>query len=388
MAQTKREPLSNAEETNRDTLTPEEKKAWVRLAYTENVGPITFYQLLRRFKTASAALKQVPRIALRAGRSRALNIPDDQTLDSMLSLYEQKDVHLIAQCESAYPDFLRPLDDAPPLLAVRGRLELLKKSMLAIVGSRNASALGQRLAFEWAAELSAAGEVIVSGFAQGVDTSAHRGSLRNGTIAVFAGGVDTIYPPENEHLYGALCEQGVVISEMPLGTPVNTSLFPRRNRLISGLAWGTLVIEAAAKSGSLLTAHYANKQGRHVMAVPGHPQDPRSEGTSQLIREGATLVRTPMDVLDERPPKRPVAETDAFELHAFPSDIAINAVREDLLRALSPTATPLQDLCRSTNAPPEIVRAALVELSLAGRAMLHFEGCMLASFVSRVDMTF
>jgi DNA processing protein len=350
------------------------------------VGPITFYQLLRRFKTASAALKQVPRIALRAGRGRALNIPDDHTLDSMLHLCAQKNVYLLAQCESGYPDFLRSLDDAPPLLAVRGRAALLKKPMLSIVGSRNASALGQRLAFEWALELSAAGEVIVSGFAQGVDTSAHRGSLRNGTIAVFAGGVDTVYPPENEHLYNALCEQGAIISEMPLGTPVNTSLFPRRNRLISGLSWGVVVIEAAGKSGSLLTAHYANKQGRHVMAVPGHPQDPRSEGTSQLIRDGATLVRTPTDVLDERPPKRHVTEASPFELVSFPSDIAIDAVRTDLLRVLSPTATPLQDLCKTTNAPPEVVRAALVELSLAGRAMLHFEGGMMASFVSTVDM--
>src|SRR5579862_2814634 len=278
------------------TLDAAERRAWLTLARTEQVGPVTFAGLIARFGTARAALAEVPRLARRGGRDN-FKLPSADDIDRELDGLAKLGAHLIAACEPDFPPGLAALEPPPPLIAVLGHRSLLAKNMIALVGARNASALGRKFAFTLARDLGEAGLVVASGLARGIDSAAHEAALDSGTVAVVAGGLDIIYPPENEALYRAIAERGAIISEMRLGEAPQARHFPRRNRLISGLARGVVVVEAAERSGSLITANYALEQGREVFAVPGSPLDPRAKGANRLIRDGATLIESAEDVL-------------------------------------------------------------------------------------------
>src|SRR5439155_7265310 len=306
-------PLEKAERTlaARD-LEPQERLDWLRLCRSESIGPVTFYALLRRFGSAAAALDALPRLsrpAVATGRRDA---------EVELAAVERLGGRIVCWGEPLYPSALAAVEDAPPVLTVLGRPEMLPRLLLApivaVVGARNASANGRRLARDLAAELGEAGIVVVSGLARGIDAAAHLGALETGSVAVVAGGADIVYPEENRGLHEALARDGAILAEMPLGTEPQARHFPRRNRIISGIALGVVVVEAAAKSGPLITARYALEQGREVFAVPGSPLDPRSRGANDLLRNGATLTETSDDIMAQlgpllqgRPPIREIA---------------------------------------------------------------------------------
>jgi DNA processing protein len=351
----------------------QEMRARLRLARSENVGPVTFRALLSRFGTAEAALKALPALA-RAGGRRTIRVASDADADREIARINAAGARLLVLGLAPYPSLLTCVEDAPPVLSSLGHLTLLDKPSVAIVGARNASAAGMRLARELAAQLGEAGWVVVSGLARGIDAAAHQGALANGTIAANAGGVDVIYPPENKDIHARICQTGLVLSEQPMGTEPQARHFPRRNRIISGLSRGVVVIEAAPKSGSLITARVAADQGREVMAVPGSPLDPRAQGCNQLIRDGATLVQSADDVLEalsaliRRGPAEPELPFSAPPpLPTEPGD----SDRAALLALLSPTPVEVDELCRASALPVALVQAVLVELDLAGRIVRH-----------------
>jgi DNA processing protein len=363
-------------------LNPAERLDWLRLIRTENVGPVTFYQLLRRFGSAGAALEALPSLATRGGRRASLKICPRGAAERELAALDKEHVALVAWGEPDYPPALATLDDAPPLLSVRGRRELLRHSAIAIVGARNASANGRRIARELAGDLGQHGFVVASGLARGIDAAAHMGSLPTGTVAVLGGGVDIVYPEENCELYAAIAESGVLIAEPPLGTVPQARHFPRRNRIISGLSLGIVVVEAAARSGSLITARFALDQGREVFAVPGSPLDPRCRGTNDLIRNGATLTETAEDVLQQLPSgglPRPIAapeprsDTVQSPLVGPPPDTyeTPDSARTQLVERLGPTPVAVDELIRQCQLSPSMVVSILLELELAGRLERH-----------------
>ena len=261
----------------------------LRLIRSENVGPITFRSLLRRFGSARAAIEALPDLARRGGRSAPLRVCPFPQAEQELSAADRIGARLMTADDADYPEALAAIYDAPPLLYVLGDIALLRRQAVAIVGARNASANGRRLAQDIARDLGTAGFVVVSGLARGIDHAAHRGSLDSGTIAVVAGGIDIAYPPDNEELQREIGRRGAIVAEMPPGTVPQAKHFPRRNRLISGLSLGVLVVEAALQSGSLITARMALEQGREVLAVPGSPLDPRCHGTNNLRRSPPSL---------------------------------------------------------------------------------------------------
>ena len=278
-------------------LDPQERLDWLRLARTETIGPVTFYALLRRFGSARAALDAVPRL----GR-QGIAVASRAAAERELAALDRINAHVLCWGEPLYPKPLEAVEDAPPVLTLLGHAEFLAAPIVAVVGARNASANGRRLAQDIAAGLGEEGVVVASGMARGIDAAAHAGSLATGSIAVVAGGVDVVYPEENRGLYQALASQGTVVAELPLGTEPQARHFPRRNRIISGMALGVVVVEAAAKSGSLITARYALEQGREVFAVPGSPLDPRCRGGNDLLRNGATLTENAADVVSQLGP--------------------------------------------------------------------------------------
>ncbi|MFO1249474.1 MAG: DNA-processing protein DprA, partial [Alphaproteobacteria bacterium] len=277
-------------------MQPDARADWLRLARTENIGPVTFRNLIARFGTASAALAEVPRMASRGGAKNFV-LPDQSAIAKEIEALAKLGGRMIASCEPEYPRGLAALEAPPPILSVLGHPHLLQKEMIAIVGARNASALARKFADSLSRDLGFAGIVVVSGLARGIDAAAHEAALAVGTIAVVAGGVDVVYPPENQKLYDTIKNQGVIVSEMRLGEAPQARHFPRRNRIISGLSRGVVVVEAAEKSGSLITAQYAIDQGREVFAVPGSPLDPRARGANRLIRDGAVLTESAQDIL-------------------------------------------------------------------------------------------
>ncbi len=279
-------------------LNAEQRLDWLRLWRSENVGPITFGQLLARFGSARAALEAVPELARRGGRRGAIRICSAAEAEREVAATRAAGARLVALCEPDYPRPLAAIPDAPPLLAVKGHAHLFAERTIAIVGARNASAAGVRFARDISRELGQLGFVIASGLARGIDTAAHEGALESGTVAVLAGGIDVVYPAENEGLYGTIVEQGAVIAEQPVGKQPQGRHFPSRNRLISGLSLGVLVVEAALRSGSLITARMALEQNREVFAVPGSPLDPRCRGSNRLIRDGAALIETADHVIE------------------------------------------------------------------------------------------
>ncbi|HEX6859304.1 MAG TPA: DNA-processing protein DprA [Caulobacteraceae bacterium] len=364
-------------------LSDAERLAWLRLARTENVGPVTFEQLVGRYGSASKALAALPELSRRGGRIKPLSIPSEADAAAELERGERLGARLIASCESDFPRQLAAVDPPPPLIWVRGHLSLLHKPCVAIVGARIASAGGQRFARGLAGQLGAAGHVVVSGMARGIDSAAHEGSLPTGTVAVLGGGIDDIYPPENAGLYERLCAEGCVVSESPPGKKAQARDFPRRNRIISGLSLAIVVVEAELKSGSLITARLAAEQGREVFAVPGSPLDPRARGTNDLLRQGANLCESAEDVLRvlqhqplirEREKSYTTPPADQAAL-----DAAVEALRDKVEALLSPTPVSRDELVRATGAPAPAVFAALVELSLAGKAELLPGGLVTAA---------
>jgi DNA processing protein len=349
-------------------LSEAERRAWLRLARTENVGPVTFDQLLQRFGTAGKALAALPDLAQRGGR--AIRLAPEADIDRELADGAALGARLICACEPAFPQALAALDPPPPVIWARGRVELLDRPTVAIVGARVASAGGQRFARGLASELGQAGHVIVSGLARGIDAAAHEGGLPTGTVAVLGGGVDDIYPPEHAGLYARIVEAGCVVSENEPGRTAVARDFPRRNRIISGLSRAVVVVEAEFRSGSLITARLAAEQGREVLAVPGSPLDPRAKGTNDLIRQGAAICEGAEDVLRALEGLRGFREPERGGYAADGPGEPDDALREAVAALLSPTPVSRDELVRATGAPAPLVFAALVELALAGRAEL------------------
>ncbi len=357
-------------------LTDSERIDRLRLIRSDNVGPRTFASLLRHFGSARAALGRLPDLARRGGASAAGRICSEDEARAELAAGRRIGVSLVTPGEAGYPPRLATLDDAPPLLGIRGAPEIMMRPMIAIVGSRNASGAGLKFAGQLARDLGDAGFIVISGLARGIDQAAHRATVASGTIAVLAGGHDRLYPPEHEDLLAALLEQGGSISEMPLGHVPRARDFPRRNRLISGASLGVVVVEAAHRSGSLITARMAAEQGREVFAVPGSPLDPRAAGTNDLIKQGATLTTEASDVINAVAPimERP-ATLAARERDGEPLDFeAGDRERKRIVDLLGPSPISLDDLIRMSDASPAIVRSVLLELELAGRLERHGGG--------------
>jgi DNA processing protein len=358
-------------------LTDAQRLDWLRLIRSENIGPRTFRTLINHCGSAQAALDALPDLARRGGASKPARVCSREDAERELEASRRLGVALVALGESDYPARLRMIDDAPPLLGVRGQIKVLASNMVALVGSRNASAAGVKFAERIAYELGGAGFVIASGLARGIDAAAHRASLQSGTVAVLAGGHDHIYPAEHVPLLQSILPHGAAVTEMPLGWEPRGRDFPRRNRLISGLALGVVIVEAARRSGSLITARMALEQGREVFAVPGSPLDPRAEGTNGLLKQGAALVTEAADVINllrpilGQPVEQPIAEPDDGppRLTEPATDI-----RTRIVGLLGPTPVGIDDLVRLSDSSPAVVRTVLLELEIAGRLERHGGG--------------
>ncbi|RIA47424.1 DNA-processing protein DprA [Dichotomicrobium thermohalophilum] len=353
-------------------LNDQERVDWLRLIRSENVGPVTFFDLLERYGTAAKALEALPELAERGGRRNPLRICTPREAEREIATAQKRSrARLVAIGEPDYPVRLGLIPMPPPLIYMAGEPTLAQRQAVAIVGSRNASAAGRKLTQDIARGLSAEGIAVISGLARGIDASAHEGALEGGTIAVLAGGIDIRYPPENETLYGAIAEQGLLIAESAPGFKPRGVDFPRRNRIISGMASGVLVVEAARRSGSMVTARHAGEQGRDVMAVPGHPLDPRAEGPNALLKDGAALIRNADDVLEalraaEIFPEPQPSLAGFSEPDAAPFDLDDRA-RQQVTAALSPVPIEIDELIRMTGLSARAVAVVLMELELAGR---------------------
>ena len=353
----------------------------LRLIRSENIGPVTYQQMIRKFGSAAHALEAIPDMAKRGG-GRMPRIADRKQIDAEVAAVHKLGARFLFLDDPGYPPLLAELSNPPPALIWRGRLELLEQPIVAIVGARNASAAACRFARDLANSLVEAGVSIVSGLAKGIDTAAHQGSLGKATIAVIAGGPDVFYPPENEQLQREIAKSGLLLAEQPPGTEPRARHFPYRNRIIAGLARGTVVIEAAPRSGSLITARLAAEAGRQVMAIPGSPLDPRSRGCNMLIRDGATLVQSADDILELVRHFDDRAESAAkntgegasckISIVEEASDLEVSDLdRAPLLNLLSATPVTVDELVRQSGLSPASVQFALLELELAGRLDRH-----------------
>ncbi|MCG5237255.1 DNA-processing protein DprA [Xanthobacter oligotrophicus] len=352
-----------------ELLSPAQRLDWLRLIRTENVGPRTFRALINQFGGAAAALEALPTLARRGGRLLPPRMPDMAEAEAEVAALARLGARLVATGEADYPIALRQLDDAPPLICVRGRGEVLQRPMVAIVGARNASAAGRSFAARLARDLAGAGWVVVSGLARGIDAAAHEASLDGGTVGVFAGGLARPYPPENLGLIEKVAATGAIVSEMPVNWEPRARDFPRRNRLVSGMALGVVVVEAAERSGSLITARLAGEQGREVFAVPGSPLDPRAGGTNRLLKQGATLVTEAADVIAVLTPMAGRQGPDAIEAEGPTMEPAMpeEDARARIVGLLGPVPTLIDDLVRLSGCSVAEVQIVLLELDLAGR---------------------
>ena len=359
-------------------LTDEQRIDWLRLIRSQNVGPRTFRALINHFGGARAALEALPALARRGGGGASPQIYSRDEAEREIEGARKLGASLVAIGEADYPHRLQMIDDAPPLIALRGHTGMLTMPLVAIVGSRNASAAGVKITQRLVHGLGEAGFAVVSGLARGIDAAAHRASLTAGTVAVLAGGQDRVYPPEHVELLEAILPTGVALTEMPLGWEPRARDFPRRNRLISGLSLGVVIVEAAKRSGSLITARLALEQGREVFAVPGSPLDPRAEGTNGLIKQGATPVTEAADIIAvlrpimglELPAREPEPEHDDVAARAEPAPDE----RSRIVALLSPTPVLIDDLIRLSQSSPRVVRMVLLELEIAGRLERHGGG--------------
>lgn len=351
----------------------------IRLIRSENVGPVTYRELLRHFGSASAALDALPELSRRGGYRSNIRICSVADAEAELDRAARFGAHLLILATAGYPAALSNLDAPPPLIYAKGDIALLQRPMVAVVGSRQCSAAGAKLARQFAAEIGRGGLVIVSGLARGIDAAAHEASLATGTVAVLAGGLDSIYPPEHAELQRAIGERGCLVSEMPFGFAPRGKDFPRRNRIVSGLSSGVVIIEAARRSGTLVTARLAAEQGREVFAVPGHPLDPRAEGTNKLLKSGATLVTEAEDVLAALSPqlrgtRRQLREENAPSVAPTMMPPLSEDDRGRVVAALSSVPVDVDTLVRGTGLNIRSVQVALMELALAGRLERHGSG--------------
>ncbi len=402
-------------------LSDAQRLDWLRLIRSDNIGPRTFRSLINRYGGAGAALEALPELVRKTVGARAIRIAGLEACEREMEATRKAGARFIALGEPEYPAALRAIDAPPPLIVAKGNLQVLDRPIIAMVGSRNASAAGLAMAERLVREFAIAGYAIVSGLARGVDQQSHRASLKTGTIAVLAGGLDRIYPSEHRGLAGEICEFGALVTEMPMGWEPRGRDFPRRNRIVSGLALATVVVEAARRSGSLITARFANEQGREVFAVPGSPLDPRAEGTNDLLRQGASFCTRPEDVIEALEPVRSAGlpprkdlfeedegrgpeeeplwdEADLFGSAAVPLTMAgmeldepappavfetpaePQALRERIRALLGPSPVPVDDLVRASGAPAGEVRAALLDLELAGQIERHGGGIVSLSY--------
>lgn len=365
---------------------------WVRLALADQVGPLTFHRLLQRHGGAAQALAALPELRARGAAPGNAPLPGRSAAEDYIAQAQRQGIRLLPSCDPDYPELLRQIADPPPLLHLAGSAERLAQPGVALVGARNASALGRRLAADLARGLGSAGWTVVSGLARGIDAAAHEAALETGTIAVLAGGLDRPYPRENEPLLQRILgEGGLAASEVALGVHPQARHFPRRNRLVSGLSHGVVVIEAALRSGSLITARRAAEQGRDVFAVPGSPADPRARGCNAMIKDGAALVESAEDVLAglrrmpcylprlavERPeghrpaPERPEADQPAPATAAPPPLMPMEGLETRLLGLLGVEPVSVDLLVRELAAPSAELATAMLELEMAGRLRRH-----------------
>jgi len=354
----------------------------LRLIRSANIGPVSYVQLIRRYGSAAKALDILPELAARGG-GRAPRVSDQDAIKQEMDNVQKLGAHYLFLGDPDYPPLLAELSNAPPAIIYRGNLPLLSHPTVAIIGARNASAAACRFARDLANSLTTEGISIVSGLARGIDTAAHHGSVNKSAVAVIAGGIDINYPPENERLQEQIARDGLLLAEQPPGTEPKARHFPYRNRIISGLARGTVVVEAAPKSGSLITARLAAEAGRDVMAVPGSPLDPRSRGCNGLIREGATLIQSADDVLelirhfDDRaegantPYDLFDAQGDPLKLRETPAEEIKAADRHSLTDLLSMAPVSIDELVRQSHLSAASVQMILLELELAGRLTRH-----------------
>lgn len=376
-------------------LSEQQRLNWLRLIRSSNVGPATFRGLINRFGSAEAALAALPGLTLAGGASRPSYIPSQADAEREMETARRFGAHFVAIGEPDYPVMLQHMDAPPPLLAIRGNAGLFQPPAVSIVGARNASAIGARMARMLAAELGLEGYAVVSGLARGIDAAAHEASLATGTIAVMAGGLDRLYPPENAGLTEQIAAQGLLISEMPFGHQPRARDFPRRNRLVAGLGLGLVVVEAAQRSGSLISARLAGEMGRLVFAVPGSPLDPRAIGTNTLLKDGAILVTRTSDITQALSPLSggpPVIPTVPFPTARLPTvPLPISSLKEPtsgssavappaqdertaVIEALGPVPTGIDELLRHCGLHPATLAMVLLELDLAGRLERHSGG--------------
>ncbi len=361
-----------------------QRLACLRLTRSENVGPVTFRELINHYGGAEEALAALPELAKAGGRKRPVRICNKGLAEQELETAHRIGARPIFTIEPGYPHRLAAIDAPPPMLYIKGNAKLLQEPSVAIVGARQSSAAGTKLSRMFAKRLGEAGLVIVSGLARGIDGAAHEAALETGTVAVLAGGLDIIYPPEHEDLHNRIAEAGCLVSEMSCGFKPRAQDFPRRNRLISGITLGVLVVEAARRSGTLVTARFAGEQGREVFAVPGHPLDPRAEGTNQLLKTGASLVTEPDDILEALQPMTGLKErafnepiTPAAEPQLAtptPPPTLSDKDRDTVINALGPAPIDINEILRTTDLPVAATRAILMELDLAGRIEHHSPG--------------
>ncbi|MEQ1752700.1 MAG: DNA-processing protein DprA [Micropepsaceae bacterium] len=352
-------------------ISDRERFSRLRLLRTDTIGSVTFHALLVRFGSATRAIDHWSSLARRMRKSGMLKLAQLDDIARELEATSAYGSRLIAHDECDYPIALASTDAPPPLITVKGNLELLGRDAVAVVGSRNASATGQRFAREISRELGEAGFVVASGLARGIDTAAHRGSLEHGTIAVMAGGVNVVYPTENARLHAEIGERGLLISEIAFGQSPTAQHFPRRNRIISGLARGVLVVEATLNSGSLITARLAGEQGREVFAVPGSPLDPRARGTNALLRQGAILTESTDDILPILKPGQLLPHSRQCAPKPTICTPDSEQLQREILDRLSRTPVDLDELIRLIGAPPPRISEALVDLEFAGLLTRH-----------------
>ncbi|HPD82895.1 MAG: DNA-processing protein DprA [Alphaproteobacteria bacterium] len=369
----------NLFETNQNPQTDfslNEKLDWLRLIRTENVGPITFYKLIERYSSASEALNALPELSKKGGRKKPLVAPNKNTIEKEYEDLQKLGGDIVCVNEKTYPLALAATDDAPPVLSYLGDINLVRAPCLAMVGARNASLNGKKFATKLAKELGQCGQIIVSGLARGIDTSAHEGALATGTIAVVAGGIDVIYPRENAELYEQVKQKGLIFAESPLGMEPIARHFPKRNRIVSGLSAGVIVVEATFKSGSLITARMAGEQGRDVYAVPGYPLDPRAQGPNKLIQDGAILVQNAHDILNAMNTYSGGKALHDYSAQALPNlslvsentdEKEIEDVRALLLQNLSQMPVGVDELARVCHVSIPALQMAVLEMELAGR---------------------
>ncbi len=361
------------------TLSGRQRLNWLRLIRTDTIGPATFRDLINRFGSAETAIEMLPELARQGGGTRLLRVPSAAEIEDEMELAAKSGARFVAIGEPDYPRTLRRSDSAPPILAVKGSAAVFAMPAVAIVGARNASLAGIRMARLLASELGAQGHAVISGLARGIDASAHEGALATGTVAVLAGGLDRPYPPENIPLLERIVDGGgAAVSEMPFGWEPRAKDFPRRNRIVAGLSLGLVVVEAALRSGSLISARMAGELGRLVFAVPGSPLDPRAAGTNGLLKDGATLVTETADILsaiapqigDTQPARNRLEEPPDFMASEPPRD----SDRDRVIEALGPVPTAVDEIIRHTGLHPAQVFMILLELDLAGRLERHAGG--------------